>query len=168
VRPRLRLALVAAATSVAPTMGSAQPLAYPPFSFAEVDFAPDCTPNAAFDRLLGVLGGRSATSGDATVDEPLYDAVSGAALHVLQLRREVPWHGLRLVGVRFYHGVESGPANLSLLFADAPERVRAVWNERGWKLPPPGETRLIEDRGIAAIVGVDSDGQLASVTCFRD
>ena len=105
---------------------------------------------------------------DPEFDESLYNAVSGTVSHVLLLDREVPWHGLSLVGIRFDHGVESGPSNLSLLFADRPERVREVWNERGWNLPQPGETRVIEDKAILTAVGVHSDGQQAAVTCFVD
>ena len=101
-------------------------------------------------------------------DEPLYNAVSGAVLHELQLNREVSWRGLRLVAVQYYQGIESGPSNFSLLFADSPERVREVWNERGWNLPPVGETRVLEDEVIVTAVGVEEDGQRAAVTCFVD
>ena len=143
----------------------------PPFTFEDVDFTPACAPNPAFERLIGLLLSRppvDAGDADPKLDEPLYNAVSGAALHVLQLEREAPWHGLRLVGIRSYHGIESGPANLSLIFADGAERVRKVWNERGWKLPPVGETRVMEDQEIFTAVGVDSDGQHAAITCFVD
>jgi hypothetical protein len=142
-----------------------------PFVWQDVDFTSGCRANPAFDRLLGLLLSRAsadAGNADPTIDQPLYNAVSGTASHVLQLGREVPWHGLRLVGVRSYHGIESGPSNLSLVFADSAERVREVWNERGWNLPPVGETRVMEDEAILTAVGVVSDGQHAAVTCFID
>jgi hypothetical protein len=142
-----------------------------PFSLAEVDFSPNCDPNAAFERLMVLLLPGSATGADSAqpaFDEPLYNAAAGAVMHVLDLEHEAPWHGLRLVGVRYYHGIESGPSNHSLVFADNPERVREVWNARGWNLPPAGETRVIEDEEILTAIGIEADGRGAAVTCFVD
>lgn len=169
-RSALGRALVVAAAVLAPVPASAEEV-MPPFSLADVDFAADCRPNAAFERLLTVLlgsAGRPAVGEGGVSDEPLYNAVSGATLHVLMLSNDAPWNGLRLAGVRLSQGVESGPFNLSLVFADSAERVREVWNARGWNLPPVGETRVLQDDGIVPAVGVNSDGQHAAVTCFRD
>ena len=143
----------------------------PPFSFDDVDFTCDCRPNAAFGRLLGVLLGRPGPEPDDAeweVDEPVYNAVSGNASHVLQIDREVAWHGLRLVEVRHFRGIERGPANFTLVFAESPERVRAVWNARGWRLPAVGETRAVEGLEGYAAIGVEADGALSTVTCYRD
>jgi hypothetical protein len=165
--PRLRaLAALAVMAIALPTAAQA---ALPPFSFDDVDFTRDCRPNAAFGRLLGVMT-PSAPADDSEwrFDEPVYNAVAGHASHVLSLDREVGWHGLRLVEVRFFHGIERGPANFTLAFAESPEQVRAVWNARGWNLPPAGETREIEGLDGYASIGVEADGALAAVTCFRD
>jgi hypothetical protein len=163
--------VLASAGVLAVTAASADAQELPPFAWEDVDFAPDCAPNAAFERLLGLLLSRpSADAGDTMpkIDEPLYNAVSGTAEHGLHLQRDVPWHGLRLAGVRFRHGIESGPSNLSLVFSDSPERVREVWNERGWSLPPVGEERVLDGEAVRTAVGVNSDGQHAAVTCMRD
>jgi hypothetical protein len=143
----------------------------PPFAVEDVDFTADCSPNAAFDRLLRLmLPALPADTADTVpdVDGPLYNAISGAVEHVLHLGREVEWHGLRLVEVRLYQGVESGPLNHSLVFADGPDRVREVWNARGWNLPQPGETRVLKDEAIFTAVGIEVDGAFARVTCFVD
>jgi hypothetical protein len=163
------LCLLAASILTAGSSAVAQP-SQPPFSYQDVDFTPGCRPNAAFDRLLGVLLPRSAGGEDAEpeFDEPLYNAVSGYSYHVLHLSNAAEWNGLRLVEVRLHHGIESGPSNASLVFADNPGRVREVWNARGWNLPPAGETRVIEDEIITTAVGIEMDGELAAVTCFVD
>jgi hypothetical protein len=156
----------------APALASGVPAAAQPaepFSFEDVDFTPACEPNVAFGRLLTVLFGPPIEGGgDPVIDEAVYNAVSATALHVLRLRREIRWHGLRLVEVRALNGVESGPSNLSLVFADSPERVREVWNARGWNLPLVGEQRVIDDEGVRVAVGIEADGALAVVTCFGD
>ena len=141
-----------------------------PFALEDVDFTPDCGPSAAFERLLPLLFGPPRGDGEAEpeVDLEVYDAVSATASHVLRLRPEKPWHGLRLAEVRSLHGIESGPFNLSLVFADSPERVREVWNARGWNLPPAGEVRVIDDELISTAVGIEMNGELAAVTCFVD
>ena len=87
---------------------------------------------------------------------------------MLQIDREVAWHGLRLVEVRHFRGIERGPANFTLVFAESPERVRAVWNARGWRLPAVGETRAVEGLEGYAAIGVEADGALSTVTCYRD
>jgi len=141
----------------------------PPFTLESVDFTPDCAPNAAFNRLLTLLFGLGNFPGNrAAFDEPLHNAVAGDAHHVLHLDRPVAWHGLHLAEVRADLGIERGPANLALVFADSSDRVREVWNARGWNLPAPGQTRAVGD-GVAPVsIGVTSAGALAAVTCFRD
>jgi len=138
-----------------------------PFPFEDVDFTADCAPNAAFDRLLTVFVPRYDDDA-APPDVSVYEIVSGDVSQVLRLDAAAPWHGLELLEVRFHHGIERGPANYTLAFADEPERVRAVWNARGWNLPPVGETREVEGLEGYAFVGVETDGELATVTCYRD
>lgn len=138
-----------------------------PFPFEEIDFTPDCAPNVAFNRLLSVFVPSHDDSGSVS-GTPIYELVSGDVSQVLWLDRAAAWHGLGLVGVRFDHGIERGPANFTLVFAEEPERVRTVWNARGWSLPPVGQTRDVEDLEGYASIGVEADGEGATVTCYRD
>jgi hypothetical protein len=142
-----------------------------PFAIEDVDFTRDCRPNDALARLFTMFGGAAPADADAaewTFDGPLYNAVGGDVSQVLRLDDAAPWHGLRLVEARFDHGIERGPVNYTLAFEDSPERVRAVWNERGWQLPPVGETRDVEGLEGYAVIGVEAAGALATVTCYRD
>jgi hypothetical protein len=145
---------------------------FPPFAIGDVDFEPQCYPNPAFGRLLTLFnfGGGAAREGDEWVaDWPVYQAVSGETSVRLMLDQPADWHGLHLGGVEVYRGIERGPANYTLVFHDAPERVREVWNARGWNLPLVNEARDIAGlEGYTSImVGSGEDGT-ASVTCFRD
>ena len=80
-----------------------------------------------------------------------------------------PWHGLHLKSIDLYFGIERGPVNYSLVFDDPPERVREVWNGRGWHLPAVNDTRDVEGLEGYASIGVQADeGDFATVTCFRD
>lgn len=163
-------ALVAAAL-VARSPSGAQDAPFPPFAFEDVDFARDCTPTPTFERVMALLVPRALpATGDTVpaVDIPLLDVTPGAVQHALKLGREVDWHGLHLVEVRLYQGVESGPTNHSLVFSDSPERVREVWSARGWDLPPVGQTRVVADDGIAVAVGIEQLGERTAVTCFVD
>jgi len=135
------------------------------FSFEEVDFVRQCEPNPALGRLFALF---VPSYDDAVFDEPVFNAVSGDVSQVLRLDDPAAWHGLQLLEVRFNHGVERGPVNYTLAFADSPERVREVWNARGWNLPPVGETREVEGLEGYAYVGVEADDGLATVTCYRD
>ena len=165
------LPLLAAMVAL-PATASAQDSSFAPFSFAEVGFEPECTPNAALQRLITVLHGRAggpSANEDGVLDAPLYDAVSGATWQRLLLDGAADWHGLQFKGIELHLGIERGPANYTLLFVDAPETVREVWNARGWKLPPPGQPRDIEGlEGYASIMVGPELGGGASVTCFRD
>ncbi len=148
---------------------AARPAAAEPFALEDVDFEADCAPNAAFLRLLTLLyGPPNESEAEPAYDAPLLAAVSGHATGAVHFAGERPWHGLRLVAVGTYHGIESGPSNHAMVFADSPERVREVWNARGWNLPPPGETRMLEDEPIAVAIGVAADGAGAAVTCSVD
>ena len=164
------MSLVAAVASAMPARAE-QP-AFPPFSFADVDFEPECRPNHALERLLTVLHGRAgrpAEDEDIAPGQPLHDAVSGATFHRLILDEPADWHGLHLKGIDLYLGIERGPSNYTLIFDDPVGDVRDVWNARGWNLPALGERRDIEGlEGYAAITidGVDDRG--AAVTCIRD
>ena len=163
----LRIALFAAATVAVSTPAAAQ--SSTPFAFEDVDFTSDCSPNAAFHRLLGILLGSSVDEdAEPEFDELLFNAVSGDTDHVLRLSEPAAWYGLRLVEVRTHFGIERGPYNHSLVFADGPDRVREVWNARGWRLPVAGEIRAIDDEAIDTAVGIEADGELAAVTCFVD
>lgn len=166
------LAVIAAAALAASLPAQAQPAGFPPFSLAEIDFTRDCGPNEAFERLLSLLG-RPAADNPAdhgpAFDEPLHNAVSGETWQRLLFDRAADWHGLRLRGVELHHGIERGPVNYRLLFEDPPEKVREVWNARGWNLPPIEGSRDVEGLAGYASVALGRDaGGGGSVTCFRD
>ena len=65
-------------------------------------------------------------------------------------------------------GLPKDKLTATVYIDDDPERVREVWNARGWHLPPVGETRDVEGLEGYASVGVEADGELATVTCYRD
>ena len=139
-----------------------------PFALADVDFTTDCNPNPAFERLLGAFLHRY-TDDNAELDAPVYAAVSGDTHHRLMFDDPAPWHGLHLKSIDLYFGIERGPVNYSLVFDDPPERVREVWNGRGWHLPAVNDTRDVEGLEGYASIGVQADeGDFATVTCFRD
>jgi hypothetical protein len=139
----------------------------PAFSFEDVDFVRQCEPNPSLGRLFALFV-PSFDDDDAVFDVPVFNAVSGDVSQVLRLDDPASWHGLQLLEIRFNHGVERGPVNYTLAFADSPERVREVWNARGWHLPAVGETREVEGLEGYASVGVEGSEGLATVTCYRD
>ena len=135
-----------------------------------MDFESDCRPNAAFKRLLTVLGGSRPTEDrERAIDQPLYDAIAGDTWHRLILDEPVEWRGLHLEGVDLYLGIERGPSNYTLVFDESPSTVRKVWDARGWQLPAVGERRDIGGLdGYASIMLDGVEGGRAAVTCFRD
>ena len=138
-------------------------------SLEQVDFSPECEPSAMFEQMLMVDQGVHVDVAEQLLEErKITDLVAGDASHVVRFDNALGWHGLRLVELRFEHGFERGPANYTMVFADSPERVREVWNTRGWNLPPVGEKRVIDDEVIVTAVGIVADGEFAAVTCFVD
>ena len=134
------------------------------FQLEQIDFMKDCNPNAMFRRLVDMMAGRS---DDLTV----YEAVSGDIERQLYLDEPANWHGLKLVGVHLYFGIERGPVNYSLIFDNRPDEVRIAWNKRGWKLPAVDESREIEGLEGYSSIGVSRNGEnddSARVTCWRD
>ena len=160
------LVLVMATGHAAASM--AAPTKSPPFRWEDVGFTADCDPNPALERALSILTGPVATNQiDREFDESLYTAVSGEVSRELFLDEPQPWHGLKLTGVKLYTGVERGPINYYLYFAEDAERVRSVWNNMGWKLPSITETReVIEDYAFIGVQARDNGGSL--VACWRD
>src|SRR5688572_13356865 len=109
------------ATAIAALLAAA-PAAAEPFALEDVDFEADCAPSDAFLRLLTLLyGPPNESEAEPGYDAPLLDAVSGHVTGAVHLAGERPWHGLRLVAVRTHHGIESGPSNHAMVFADNPE-----------------------------------------------
>ena len=151
---------------------SAATPAYPPFSWEDVGFERDCTPNPALARVLGMMSGHGgAADPDAPVDfdEPLHNAVFGDIQQRLMIDGGAEWHGLRLIAVESYHGIERGPANYTLVFSDSRADVLAVWNRMGWRLPDNQEARDIAGlEGYASIAAQSTEGGATHVTCFRD
>jgi hypothetical protein len=170
VRSTLLLAVALAGAAQAAGAQDTVRTSTTPFSIEDVDLTRDCEPNAALVRMFSMFGAAApdADAAEWAFDEPLYNAVSGDVSQVLRLDDARAWHGLHLAEVRFDHGIERGPVNYTLAFEDSPERVREVWNARGWELPPVGETREVEGLEGYASVGVEADRNLATVTCYRD
>jgi hypothetical protein len=164
------LCLAATVSAVAMPPARAEEREFAPFAFADIEFDPQCRPNAALERVLAMLGGinREVVT-EAVADTPLQDVVSGDASLRWRLDRPVDWHGLHLVALEHEHGIERGPSNYRLVFADPPVKVREVWNARGWNLPPVNEPRDVAGlENYAAIMVSSEDGGRAAVTCFRD
>ena len=95
--------------------------------------------------------------------------MSGEIRQQLLIDGGASWHGLRLQSIETYHGIERGPANYTLVFADSRPAVLAVWNRMGWRLPDNGEARDIAGLEGYASVSAQTVGDGATrVTCFRD
>lgn len=134
------------------------------FDPVQIGFEPDCTPNAGFQKIVEMMAGEQP-------DLSILQTVSGNIEHHLELDEPVNWHGLKLSGFHLYFGIERGPYNYSLMFADGPDDVRAVWNQRGWNLPPIGQARDIDGLEGYASIGISpssGDGETTRVTCWRD
>lgn len=122
-----------------------------------------------FGRLLSLFSGPRPKDENAEMafDEPLYNAVSGDTSRKLFLDEPQDWHGLKLTGVELYAGIERGPVNYALVFAEDAATVRAAWNRLGWKLPEGDETReMIEGYAFMGVQAREGGG--AMVVCLRD
>jgi hypothetical protein len=75
------------------------------------------------------------------------------------------WHGLSLIGLRRSFYEESDVGAFQLRFAESPERVRDVLNGHGFRLPPVGQVRAIDQEGITTSLGIERDGDGAALTC---
>ncbi len=134
------------------------------FRAEQIGFSPDCAPNNGFQKIVEMMAGQN-------LDLSILQTVSGNIEHHLELDVPANWHGLKLSSFHLYFGIERGPYNFSLVFQDSPEEVRAVWNQRGWNLPPIGEARDIEGLEGYASIGISpspADGETTRVTCWRD
>ncbi len=136
------------------------------FQFEDIGFAPDCTPNAALERLLHIVTGQPSAA-KSPADTELYNAVSGNTLQKIMLDQPADWHGLKLRSISLYAGIQKGPVNYTLYFSDPAKRVLQVWNEQGWNLPAVNKSRAIDPDGYAAIGVQNEEGTGASVTCWR-
>ncbi len=144
---------------------------YPPFALSDVGFTKDCNPNPAFVRLLSILSGPPRDYSDNTapdIDIPVYNAVSGDTSQSLSLDTPADWNGLKLIGVSVNSGIERGPVNYAIQFADSAETVLATWNKLGWKFKAIDDARDVEGLEGYASIGVSKMGDGASVTCWRD
>lgn len=141
----------------------------PPFRWTDVDFTPDCSPNAGFLRVLRYLDGRhpDPDAAPAPVDGPVRDALTGDTEHRLTLDTPLPWHGLKLTGIGVMSGIERGPVAYSLYFEDSIDKVRTVLNLRGWKIPASATGRDIIENYAAIGLHKDDNGNI-SVNCSRD
>jgi len=75
------------------------------------------------------------------------------------------WHGLALTGLRRSFYEESDVGAFQLRFAEPAERVREVLTGHGFRLPPVGQVREIDEEGITTSLGIERDGDGAALTC---
>ena len=75
------------------------------------------------------------------------------------------WHGLALTGLRRSFYEESDVGAFQLRFAEPPERVREILTGHGFRLPPVGQVREIDEDGITTSLGIERDGDGAALTC---
>lgn len=123
-----------------------------------------CEPNAALRRLIVFIDGRDGAERYAGA----MDEVSGTLVHRLDFVRPEPWRGLSLTGVELVRGIESGPSNLSLLFAEPADMVLPVLQQSGFPLSTVGEAYRRTDREVAAGIVLEDDGRGSSLTCYSD
>ena len=76
------------------------------------------------------------------------------------------WHGLAVTGLRRSFYEESDVGAFQVRFGEPPERVREILNRQGFRLPPVGELREIEDEGITdRRSGIERTEGGAALTC---
>jgi hypothetical protein len=77
------------------------------------------------------------------------------------------WHGLQVVGLRRSFYEESDASAFDVRFAEPPERARETLIRHGFRLPPVGEMRpLNEDEpGITTEIGIGPSDGGAALTC---
>lgn len=75
------------------------------------------------------------------------------------------WHGLAVTGLRRSFYEESDVGAFQLRFAEAPERVRDILNRQGFRLPPVGEVREVEEEGMTVSLGIERTEGGAALTC---
>jgi hypothetical protein len=75
------------------------------------------------------------------------------------------WHGLAVTGLRRSFYEESDVGAFQVRFAQAPERVREALNRQGFRLPPVGALREIDEEGITTSLGIERSEGGAALTC---
>lgn len=75
------------------------------------------------------------------------------------------WHGLAVTGFRRSFYEESDVGAFQVRFAERPARVRETLNRHGFRLPPVGEVRELQDEGAAVTIGVEPSDGGAGLTC---
>ena len=75
------------------------------------------------------------------------------------------WHGLSVTGLRRSFYEESDVGAFQVRFTEPPERVRATLNRHGFRLPPIGEVRELQEEGAAVTIGVEPAEGGAGLTC---
>lgn len=78
------------------------------------------------------------------------------------------WHGLTLILIERETGIESGPYNVSLIFAEPPEIARPLLNQIGFDLPASGQHRVIDDEVIESGVQFGPHLEGSMLTCYSD
>lgn len=123
-----------------------------------------CTPNPSLAQLIDHLSGRSGSTRSLEMTR----SIGGHLLHRLVFNQPEAWQGLRLVSIEVLHGIESGPANLSLRFADAPETALRQLRRIGFPLEMVGRRHLIDERIVESGIVLEADGAGSVLTCYSD
>ncbi|HST37300.1 MAG TPA: hypothetical protein VLK25_11805 [Allosphingosinicella sp.] len=75
------------------------------------------------------------------------------------------WHGLGVTGLRRSFYEESDVGAFQVRFAETPERVREVLDRQGFRLPPVGALREIDEEGMTTSLGIERSDGGAALTC---
>jgi hypothetical protein len=96
------------------------------------------------------------------------EVAHGADMREVTADLDLPgrWHGLATTGLRRYFHEESDVSAFAILFAEPPRRVRETLVRQGFRLPPVGEFRDVdEEEGISTMIGVEPVEGGAALTC---
>lgn len=75
------------------------------------------------------------------------------------------WHGLAVTGLRRSFYEESDVGAFQVRFAEPSERVRETLGRQGFRLPPVGEVRELDEEGISTVIGIETIEGGAALTC---
>jgi len=76
------------------------------------------------------------------------------------------WHGLLVTGLRRYFHEESDVGAFAILFAEPPGRVRETLVRHGFRLPPAGEFRVLDEHEVSSMmIGVEPVDGGAALSC---
>lgn len=188
-RPSPTAAPVAANESAAaPTQGAPLPAPPEPVDLGatlELGRLADCSQSPALASVLEQMvridpetfesrrGGPIRVAGYAQPVTPTFERrreiAQGSDTREVTAGLDLPgrWHGLAVIGLRRSFYEESDASAFDVRFAEAPERVRETLVRHGFRLPPVGEMRAVEEEeaGITTEIGVSAFEGGAALTC---